>query len=179
MALLLTRGVFMPPIVLADGRALDVSKVSDGQLKTSIRFQGSRAKPEIIEVVSACGNAIHPTKLVAGDTHSIWIQHQTDVIPRQGARPRVVTGLTPDEADQAKALFQALASGIMLHPAGVSSSGPSAIPASDAVQSGTPATGKPEVHPLWHPRHWVRDILIGVIVAVLAGVILAWLGLTR
>ena len=74
----------MPEIMLSDDRAVVVTRVSDYQLSTSVAFPGSRNSPCVIEVTSVDGRMISPTKLVVGDTHSIWLNHQTHVIPSRG-----------------------------------------------------------------------------------------------
>ena len=85
--------------------------VNGYQLSTSVAFPGSRNSPCVIEVTSVDGRMISPTKLVVGDTHSIWLNHQTHVIPSRGREPAVPTRLTPDEGNRARSLFLSLAGG--------------------------------------------------------------------
>jgi hypothetical protein len=109
----------MPRIKLLDERTIEVTRSSDESLKTSIDFAASREKLLVVTVIEIDGTQIVPTKLIIGDTHLIWIQHQTVVIPKKPKKPRVSTGLTAAEAEAASKLFRLLAGESTVRPSGV------------------------------------------------------------
>jgi hypothetical protein len=158
----------MPQITLADGSTLEVTRISDHQLQTGIGFSGRRTQPVIVEVVRVNGADIPATKLVIGDTHSIWLNHQTHLIPRRGRDPAVPTGLATEEGARSQALFLRLARS---HSSAADEIEPDT---SDKLVYDTKSW--PRAVLVWCGKH-LGQIIAGVIVAVITAVVLAWLGL--
>jgi len=159
---MITGGHGMPKIMLSDGQAVVVTRVTDRHLSTNVPFPGSRNSPYVIEVAQVDGKVISPTKLVVGDDYSIWLNHQTNEIPRRDRdHPAVPTGLTPAEGNLARSLFLSLAGG---------------QPPTPTQPPPPPTTWGALLK--WLGKH-VIEVLAAVIVAVLTAAILAWLGLSK
>lgn len=140
----------MPTLRLSDGRTVNVRRVSDIQLATDVDFGGSRQGPVIVDVVAIDGDSITPTRIAVLDHYSIWRSHQAERVPPSIQSPAVVTGMSNAEAIAAAELFQSLSS-----QAGSAPAAPRTL----------------------HHRTWMREVLIGVAVAVLAAIVVALLGL--
>jgi hypothetical protein len=146
-------------LTLNDGRVLTLRRVSDIQLSTGAGtdFGASRERPLLIDVVAVNGNPIRRTRLVVMDTHSVWLSHQAEVAPRNNNKPPAATGLSAAEAPLARELFLSLVS------EGRSS------PAPGPIQ-------RWKLPWAWLGKH-TGQVVVGVVVAVVAAAILAWLGL--
>ncbi|MGA7501293.1 MAG: hypothetical protein WBX00_31555 [Isosphaeraceae bacterium] len=150
----------MPDLTLDGGRVLTLRPVSKIQLSTGpgTDFRGaSRERPLLIDVVAVDGNPIRRARLVVMDNHSVWLSHQAEVAPRTNNKPPAATGLSAAEAPLARELFLSLVS------EGLSS------PAPGPIQ-------RWKLPWAWLGKH-AGQVVVGVVVAVVAAAILAWLGL--
>jgi hypothetical protein len=145
----------MPTITRLEGCPFDVGRVSDDQLNTSIDFASGRDKLTIITVTAVDAEAIEPTRLVIGDTHSIWITHQVVRIPPRSPRRAVVTGLTAQEAETATALFRSLAR--------------------DQNSAQPMETAKPTAPSLAKPEPVSEDRVKGILTSIRNHPVIAWL----
>jgi hypothetical protein len=94
----------MPIVRFADGRSFSFDVVNAQQIRTNHELNHSKQSAIAYIVVAIDDEEIPATPIIIGDTHSIWLQHQEQVIT-SGKKPNKHTFLTIDEASRARELF--------------------------------------------------------------------------
>jgi len=94
----------MPTVRFADGRSFNFDVVNAQQIRTDHNFNHSKQSATAYFVVGIDDEEIPATPIIIGDTHSIWLQHQEQVIT-SGKKPNKHTFLNIDEASRARELF--------------------------------------------------------------------------
>jgi hypothetical protein len=144
----------MPHLQLSDGRVVNVRRQNEDQLVTDVDFGASRDAHLVVEVIAVDGRKIAPTRMIVGDHYSIWRSHQAVRMRPTATHRAVDTVLSAAEAQAAADLFRQLAP-----------------PAENAAPAPGPAT------PTLFHRPWVREVLLGVVIAVLGAIVVGLLGL--